>query len=222
MKKILSLLWLLLLAPSAALATTHTIDTFGGTVVNLESHTPDSGGPWTLVDGSAGGMTAGGNLVNRAALGTRGTWAVPVGSPDMYVTATIASFSAIPGLGGSIAVRLTDQNNYYFMTRTSAGAMDVEKRVAGTTSVIISAFTVPNRASGDTITLQIVGSTISVLNNGSLIASTTDTSLTSATTAGFEFVNATAGTGMFSRFESDIAGGGGPSAHNLSLLGVGN
>lgn len=222
MKKLVAFLWFLFVAPSIALAATHTIDTFGGTAgTNLEAHTPDSGGPWTNVDGDAGHLQlSGSNTLNTVSTTNGdGAWTVPVGTTDMYVQATIGTYGQWPTNGIGLAVRISDKNNFYGLVKTSGTQVGLYKRVAGTFTLIIPNIGI-TVTSGATVGLQIVGNLLTVYSNGSLVNSITDSSISGGTNAGFYTHNTTAGTGIFSRFESDTAGSGTPKVSFGPLMGV--
>jgi hypothetical protein len=110
---------------------THTIDTFSeaSVPVNLESHTPNAGGPWTRSSGTAGhlAVTTSGQL-NLVGSASDGLWSVPTGAADCYAQITVSGSYAYTSLH---VIRATDVNNFIGMDAQTATTLKLYKKVAG-------------------------------------------------------------------------------------------
>lgn len=225
MTRLLRLLLLCLFLPSAAIAATHTVDTFGGTSgTALEAHTPDSGGPWTNTGGDVGHLALSGTnrLSQFSSTNAAGAWTVPVGTDDQYAAITITSGSSWPQSVIYLAVRVQDQNNYYGFGHNSASGFFIRKIVAGVSTTLKSITN--TMVTGDTYKLEAIGNVLTVYKNGTVLDSVTDTSnqFPTGQNVGLATITNTAAASMFTKFEADGASVPPPTKTCTMLLcGVG-
>lgn len=198
---------------------THTIDNFTDTNgTNLESHTPDSGGPWTKSDGVAGTYTIQSNHLQENSQGTDGGWRVPVGTADMYAEITAGS-----GWGGDGSFgpcnRLTDSNNFVGMRGQGNNELQMYKRVTGSFTQLrdVTGLTLN---SGDVFRLTVTGNVYQMLQNGiNRGASVTDSFNNTETYAGLVHHTGSASP-YITKWQSDTNGAAvTPSVGLLSMMG---
>src|SRR5262249_55957028 len=127
------------------------------------------GGNWTTY---AGSPTLSGTALNAGGYSIRRT-AETFGA-DHYSEIVITEANTN---GLCAVVRISDDNNYYYIYPNGSGFVQIWKKVAGGFSSVTSQFAATQGA-GTTYRLEATGSTIKMYVNGSLITSQTDTSLT--------------------------------------------
>jgi hypothetical protein len=184
-------------------------DTFTGSSVALNSHTPDTGTSWTLVtnntttlalNGSGGVAETAGPSVTRFAFYTANT---TYASADYDVEVTFSTFTtAAAGRMFGLVGRWQDANNYYLAwIEDSAGTNDVRlySCVAGTCTKISSTEDT-NPTANDVFLLEMRGSQIGLKKNGSYVINpVTNSNHSAAGKAGLEtgdFGDITTASGM--------------------------
>lgn len=215
---------------------THTVDTFvDATGTALESHTPDSGGPWANLGGDVGALqiSSTDHLSKVTSAHGAGIWAVDTGSNDHSAAITINSGSSWPNSLVYVAVRVQDANNCYYLGHNSATGFFIRKFVAGSFTNLVTFSS--SISTGDVFELHAVGNILTAYRNGSPISggSVTDTTgsgggaqFPTGSKCGLIVVATSAGANMFTKFEADTIGGGGPPPssndnHNMLSMGVG-
>lgn len=149
-------------------------DTFDRANSTTTLGTASDGGTWTVQNGTWG-------ISSNQAYDVSGSGAQVVrdlGSANHYVEAKVPVTNSVV-----IVCRCTDVNNWYGANFISGGALQIWKRVAGSSSKITGG-DAGTWTAGDTIRIQAVGNQISVYRNGTLAGSVTDSSLTTGTTVG--------------------------------------
>ncbi len=149
----------------------------GGANVNLQSHTADTGGPWTrhplfgtntTVQGSSAGYAV------CASPGNASMYYAPAGAGDTQtITADLYCILATDSSRAGCVVRCDTSTDdaYWVRIRPSTNLLEVHRRDAGATVLLATAsVTVPlNAAATLVVTVETVGSTVevSVTYNGS-------------------------------------------------------
>ncbi len=145
-----------------------------------------SGGSWSVVsDGSRVYKQSSTSATAHAYTGTS-TWA----DVSVQARAKALSFNGTDRIFG-LCVRFQSSSNYYFMTLSNAGKLEIRKKISGTVTVLASkSFSV---AAGTWYTLKLAasGSTLQAYVNGNLELSAADSSL-AAGKIGFTTVNVSA------------------------------
>lgn len=190
--------------------TTHTTDTFStGGSANLESHTPDSGGPWSNIDGVVGTLVSSGTgFLNYTNGGAFGCWSVPIGSADMYAESTIPFPGSVGGASFLFScVRATNKSNQFGLLLQSSSNIQFYKQAAGSFTLLVD-ITGLSIANNDRMRLTVTGNTFQVKQNGTNIgASATDSFNNTETKAGLVYLSGGPQNFFLSKFESDANGG---------------
>jgi hypothetical protein len=149
-------------------------DTAAGTLGTTDSAYGGTAKVWT----SESQVQILSNQVGAATLTSNRHSYVDEGRTDGHVHLKVL----VVGDGCGVIARWVDNQNYYYVSITAAGAWGLYKRVAGTgTPILTGTGTVVN---GDVIGLSVQGSTFKLYRNGTLAGTITDTSHTTGTRFG--------------------------------------
>lgn len=184
----------------------------------LSSHTPETGGAWSKLEGETLYVLGGQGLVRSAQYaGGRGFYvnATAPASADYTLSGTFVNYASNYG-GTGLCARVNGVDN----DRYEAGAYrdgsnnpvsEIHKYVGGVQTVLATgdAF---GYASGDVYKFELAGTSLKLYRNNVLIHSITDSSITAVGTCGFYSSNAASGyatDGSLSSFTADEAAAGG-------------
>lgn len=183
-------------SPSYASATTIFSDNFSNDYGELSTHTPTTAGTsWSLLINNGvllynqsynNHVTVQSNTANAGSFYTaEGAY----GSADYEISSTINFSSGDSNYTRTMAVRVQDANNMYFLRYGGNSLFTLYKRVAGTITPLGSASislqgNLTSPYIGDSISLGVLGSTITAKVNGVTKIEVTDSSITAIGKAG--------------------------------------
>ena len=154
---------------------TQILDNFTGTPgTPLTSHTPDSGGSWSLLAGTSSAIIAvnpplaGASLQIGGAQGLGVVHSLILPQADVFVETKYIAYAPVC----SLSARFQDENNYYTFITAGGGVFQIRR---GTT--VLSEVTTTPLAVNDILRLEIIGQTISGYRNNNLILTYTDSVL---------------------------------------------
>lgn len=183
-------------SPGYASATTVFSDNFSNDYGELSTHTPTTAGTsWSLLINNGvllynqsynNHVTVQANTTNAGSFYTaEGTY----GSADYEISSTINFSSGDSNYTRTMAVRIQDANNMYFLRYGGNSLFTLYKRVAGTiTSLGSASISLQGNTTspyiGDSISLGVLGSMITAKVNGVTKIEVTDSSITATGKAG--------------------------------------
>jgi hypothetical protein len=177
-------------SPQSAIAGSIASDTFTGAAgTPLPSHTPDSGGSWTLNSGTTGSAVLTNVNSVRSSSNAVSVYyhsASPPGA-DYDVTASVVPHAYSTQLAG-VAGRISATASTWYVLRYN-GTLDqweLQKCVGGSVSTLATSTSLPLTQTRTSM-LRLRGSTISGIVDGTIVASVTDGSITAANQSGLWF-----------------------------------
>lgn len=169
---------------TAAVSGTFVNDSFtDSSGVTLSSHSPETGGAWSVISGTSMKFTAANRIYTPGSTSIMRNAAAPA-TADYYVETVIDFISAVASETVGIAARMNSGGTDFYWARWSGGNWQLWKTVSGSSTQLGSnsadAFTSGSR----TLRLTVTGTTLVVRVDGVDIITQNDGAITAAGFAG--------------------------------------